>query len=270
MRLPRPRRRCRPSSQGSAEHVASLATHLSRLRVRAPRLWEALGNAAAATLESARPSDVAALMAAYARAELTNELLFDRAVAQATADMRGAEPEDVATVLWALARSGITCPRSLRRAVAAHLAARGRDYGLLHVASMAGACAKMGVRDGGLHRLLAERGAQALDEEANALGIIPQPLIARPTSSAAIAATNAPAATSHAVSVLVAGLRDMEPHARLTGLLRSAVRFLVKAARAGGAVSPAQAEQRHVDQVAAACLQAGLAEEYQALLQTSW
>ncbi|GFR40518.1 hypothetical protein Agub_g1087 [Astrephomene gubernaculifera] len=252
--------------QDSASDVAALATNLSRLRIKPARLWHAVSEAALACLGRAKHADVVALLAAHVRAEAANRKLFDKAVARMTADLRDAQPQDVATLMWALARSGSTCSRSLLRSLNLHFTVRGPEYGVLQLATVAGACAKMGVNDGELRRRLAQRGAEALGEEADAL-----------TSTASLGsrllrqyglgstARAAQPVTSRAVAVLVTGLCSMGPAE--PELLRAAVDLLTALAAqaaAGGAAAPDAAD---VEQVAGAVLQAGLTEEHAALRQ---
>ncbi|KAG2487934.1 hypothetical protein HYH03_013513 [Edaphochlamys debaryana] len=240
--------------EDAAPHLAALATHLSRLRVTSPRLWAALGAAAAAALPRASAADVAALLAAHARVDAPNAALFERGAARAAAELHDAQPQDVATLVWALARAHHPLPRGLARALAQHLGAGAGagGYSLVQVASLAGACGRLRVSSAELRLALSQRGAEALLEEAAALAshaagnhaslrqlFSPQsgPLSGALSGSGPRSGVRSrPSVTapqppdSEAVAVLVAGLGALGPHD--PALLRAAATFLTAVAEA--------------------------------------
>ncbi|PNH09402.1 hypothetical protein TSOC_003973 [Tetrabaena socialis] len=247
-------------SQEEAAHVAAIATHLSRLRVSAPRVWLAVGDAALACLAHAQPAEVVGVLAAHSRAGVPHKLLFERASTRVASSIHDAQPQDVATLLWALARAGHPLSRTLLRATVMHLESHAGRYSLLHLASIAGACSSMGVRDGELRRLLLGRGTEALHHEATAW--------VQPTPEWVGTEAAAPPPSVRAAASLVLSLCALGPPTpELLKAAAAALAKLLDRATAAGGVHVSSAELDQAGQVATLLEQAGHVDEHNALVQ---
>lgn len=80
-------------AQDAAPHLSALASHLSHLSVKSPRLWQTISEAGLSCLGQASCSDVAGLLAAHSRVGVANQRLFGQAVLRFNDILNTAKPQ---------------------------------------------------------------------------------------------------------------------------------------------------------------------------------